>query len=224
MLTHYNLVANAIQNAVWFGWSSRDIIIGLLPAYHSWGACTCVNSPIYAGARVVLIPRLDIEGLLMTIEREKATVLYGAASMFITLINNPLINKYDLSSLRYIKAGAMPMHTWLPTSGESAPVSVMALLPAAIDKLLGIYLLIIIVRQLFILNSAALSIIARLATRVIAIKARERRRSIGQFMVFPIGVHLGIAVQRTLPSGRPLRYQTVPFYSNETAATAMCGR
>jgi len=127
MLTHYNLVANAIQNAVWFGWNSRDIIIGLLPAYHSWGACTCVNSPIYAGARVVLIPRLDIEGLLMTIEREKATVLYGAASMFITLINNPLINKYDLSSLKYIKAGAMPIPTEIKEKWEKVTGVTMVL-------------------------------------------------------------------------------------------------
>ncbi len=70
------------------------------------------------------------------------------------------------------KAGAMPLHTWLPTSGEYAPTSVMALLPAAIDKLLGIYLLIIIVRQLFTLNSAALSIIMAIigaATIIIAV-------------------------------------------------------
>ena len=33
------------------------------------------------------------------------------------------------------KAGAMPLHTWLPASGEYASASVMALLPAAIDKL-----------------------------------------------------------------------------------------
>lgn len=39
------------------------------------------------------------------------------------------------------KAGAMPFHSWIPDSAESAPVSVMALLPASIDKLLGIYLL-----------------------------------------------------------------------------------
>ena len=37
------------------------------------------------------------------------------------------------------KAGAMPLHTWVPTSGEFASASVMALLPAALDKLLGIY-------------------------------------------------------------------------------------
>ncbi len=109
MLTHYNLVANAIQNAVWFGWSQRDVVIGLLPFYHTWGGCTCISSPVYAGARVIIIPRLNIEELLMTIEKEQATVLYGAASLFTMLVNSPIVNKYDLSSLRYVKAGAMPI-------------------------------------------------------------------------------------------------------------------
>jgi formate hydrogenlyase subunit 3/multisubunit Na+/H+ antiporter MnhD subunit len=70
------------------------------------------------------------------------------------------------------KAGAMPLHTWLPTSGEYAPTSVMALLPAAIDKLLGIYLLVIIVRQIFVLQSVALSLVLTIigaATIIIAV-------------------------------------------------------
>jgi len=91
------------------GWSDKDIIIGLLPFYHSWGACTCVNSPIYSGARVIIFPRFDVEELLRTVEKERATVIYGAASMFAALINSPVIGKYDLSSLRYVKAGAMPI-------------------------------------------------------------------------------------------------------------------
>ena len=39
------------------------------------------------------------------------------------------------------KAGAMPLHTWIPAASEDAPAPVFALLPAALDKLLGIYLL-----------------------------------------------------------------------------------
>jgi len=109
LLTHYNLVANAIQNAVWFGWSQEDVIIGLLPFYHSWGGCTCINSPVFSGARVVIIPRFDPEEMLMTIEQEKATVMYGAASMFTSLINSPVITRYNISSLKYVKSGAMPI-------------------------------------------------------------------------------------------------------------------
>ncbi|MCL0070303.1 AMP-binding protein [Dehalococcoidia bacterium] len=64
---------------------------------------------MYSGAPVIILPRFDAEELLLTVEREKVTVLYGAASMFITLANNPAISKYDLSSLRYVKGGAMPI-------------------------------------------------------------------------------------------------------------------
>jgi formate hydrogenlyase subunit 3/multisubunit Na+/H+ antiporter MnhD subunit len=70
------------------------------------------------------------------------------------------------------KAGALPLHTWVPTSGEYASASVMALLPAAIDKLLGIYLLVIIVREIFVLSSPALSIVLSIigaATIIIAV-------------------------------------------------------
>lgn len=109
LLTHYNLVANAMQNAAWFGWSHRDTVIGLLPLYHSWGACTCINSPIFSGARVIILPRFDAEELLITVEKERATVLYGAASMYAALANSPAITKYDLSSLKYVKGGAMPI-------------------------------------------------------------------------------------------------------------------
>jgi len=47
------------------------------------------------------------------------------------------------------KAGAMPFHTWIPAAAKGAPTPVMALLPASIDKLLGIYLLARISLHLF---------------------------------------------------------------------------
>ncbi len=47
------------------------------------------------------------------------------------------------------KAGAIPLHTWIPSIAEDAPTPVMALLPAAMDKLLGIYLLAVLVLRLF---------------------------------------------------------------------------
>jgi len=70
------------------------------------------------------------------------------------------------------KAGAMPLHTWIPTSGEYSPASVMALLPAAIDKLLGIYLLVIIVRSIFEIQSGALTLVLTIigaATIIVAV-------------------------------------------------------
>ncbi|HHS50591.1 MAG TPA: hypothetical protein ENN07_05695, partial [candidate division Zixibacteria bacterium] len=50
------------------------------------------------------------------------------------------------------KAGAIPLHAWIPSAAEGAPTSVMGFLPASIDKLLGIYLLVVISTKVFALG------------------------------------------------------------------------
>jgi NADH-quinone oxidoreductase subunit L len=50
------------------------------------------------------------------------------------------------------KAGAMPFHTWIPDAALDAPVTVMAFIPAAFEKLLGIYLLARISLDFFVLE------------------------------------------------------------------------
>jgi formate hydrogenlyase subunit 3/multisubunit Na+/H+ antiporter MnhD subunit len=53
------------------------------------------------------------------------------------------------------KAGAMPLHTWIPAASMGAPASVMAYLPGALDKLLGIYFLAILSFKMFTLDAPA---------------------------------------------------------------------
>ena len=48
------------------------------------------------------------------------------------------------------KAGAVPLHSWVPDFGEKADAPVSAYLPASLDKLLGIYLLARCVLDLFV--------------------------------------------------------------------------
>lgn len=50
------------------------------------------------------------------------------------------------------KAGAMPFHTWIPDAAIDAPLPFLALLPAALEKLLGIYLLARIALDFFTLT------------------------------------------------------------------------
>jgi len=47
------------------------------------------------------------------------------------------------------KAGAIPLHTWIPAIARDAPTPLMAYLPAALDKLLGIYLLAVLALRMF---------------------------------------------------------------------------
>jgi len=52
----------------------------------------------------------------------------------------------------FTKAGAFPFHTWVPDYTQAAPASSSALLPASLDKLLGIYFLARLTSGMFILN------------------------------------------------------------------------
>jgi formate hydrogenlyase subunit 3/multisubunit Na+/H+ antiporter MnhD subunit len=52
----------------------------------------------------------------------------------------------------FTKAGAFPFHTWIPDYAKKAPASSSAFLPASLDKLLGIYFMVRICRDMFIVN------------------------------------------------------------------------
>lgn len=53
------------------------------------------------------------------------------------------------------KGGAMPFHTWIPDAALDAPTTVMAFLPGALEKLLGVYLLTRIGLEFFILKTGS---------------------------------------------------------------------
>jgi len=53
----------------------------------------------------------------------------------------------------FAKAGAMPLHTWIPACAPVAPTPIMAFLPASLDKLLGIYFLARLSLDLFVLKA-----------------------------------------------------------------------
>lgn len=98
------------------------------------------------------------------------------------------------------KAGAMPLHTWIPDTAEKAPTSVTAFLPASLDKLLGIYFLARICMNLFVLNKpmqtlllfiGALTVVAAV---MMAMIQHDLKRLLGYHAVSQVGyMVLGIA-------------------------------
>ena len=57
-----------------------------------------------------------------------------------------------LAAGAFAKAGGMPFHTWIPDMAKPAPTTVTAFLPGSLDKLLGIYLLARVARDIFIFD------------------------------------------------------------------------
>ena len=82
---------------------------------------------------------------------------YLAKTLVISEINLPLGSLGSLAFILLIigaisKAGSMPFHSWIPDAAKDAPLPFMAIFPAALEKLLGIYFLARICLEMFKLN------------------------------------------------------------------------
>ncbi|WP_038937034.1 AMP-binding protein [Bradyrhizobium japonicum] len=84
------------------------------PLYHS-GPFVCALDAVVRGAHLVLMPRFDAAGMLMEIERRRATWVYLVPTMMsrIWRLPNEVRTRYDLSSLRTLWHLAAPCPPWL---------------------------------------------------------------------------------------------------------------
>jgi len=98
-----------------------------------------------------------------------------------------------LASGAFAKAGAMPFHSWIPDTAEDAPASVAAYLPAALDKLLGIYFLVRISLDLFQMTPAmntfllAIGSFTIVAAVMMALVQHDLKRLLGYHAVSQVG-------------------------------------
>jgi len=94
------------------------------------------------------------------------------------------------------KAGAMPLHTWIPSASEHAPTPVFALLPAALDKLLGIYLLARITFEVFAVSTAlaAVLMVIGAATILLAVMMAMIQHNLKRLLAFHAVSQVGYMV------------------------------
>jgi NADH:ubiquinone oxidoreductase subunit 5 (subunit L)/multisubunit Na+/H+ antiporter MnhA subunit len=106
------------------------------------------------------------------------------------------------------KAGAMPFHTWIPDAAVDAPVTFMAFMPAAFEKLLGIYLLARICLDIFKLQPGSglstLLMIIGAATIVLAVMMaliqKDLKRLLSYHAVSQVG-YMILGIGTAVPIG-----------------------
>ena len=109
MLSHYNIVANLVQIAAAEGIDKDDTLIGILPFYHIYGMVVIMGASLHAGATVVTMPRFDLEQFLGLLQRHRVTTGYLVPPVVLALAKHPLVDRYDISSLRNVMSGAAPL-------------------------------------------------------------------------------------------------------------------
>jgi acyl-CoA synthetase (AMP-forming)/AMP-acid ligase II len=76
------------------------------PFFHGFGYKAGVLAALLSGTTIFPVSTFDPERLMTLIEREGITVLPGAPTIFLTLLQHPRRPEFDLSSLRFSIAGA----------------------------------------------------------------------------------------------------------------------
>jgi long-chain acyl-CoA synthetase len=109
MLTHRNLLANALAFAAAIKATEEDVFLTALPLFHIYGMTTSLNVPVALGAKMVLLPRFEPPKVLEVIQLHQATVFCGVPTMYHALVANPDLGKYDLTSIRVCISGASPL-------------------------------------------------------------------------------------------------------------------
>ena len=111
MLSHRNLVMNVEQtlSALDGGMRESDVVMGVLPFFHIYGMVVVMSLALRAGATVVSMPRFDLAQFLGLVQEHRATVAYLVPPIVLGLAKHPVVEKYDLSSLRWILSGAAPL-------------------------------------------------------------------------------------------------------------------
>lgn len=112
MLSHYNLVVNALQCRNWMSDTveGEERVLGWLPFFHSFGMTACLGFTIECAGKLVLIPNPhDLGYILKTIEKEKITIMPGVPTMYAALGNYKNTSKYDLNSIRACISGGAPL-------------------------------------------------------------------------------------------------------------------
>ena len=70
MLTHFNLVSNAVMCAEWLqGKETEHVFLTVLPLFHIYGMTTSMNGPIYLAGTMILLPRPDLVEILKSIQK-----------------------------------------------------------------------------------------------------------------------------------------------------------
>jgi long-chain acyl-CoA synthetase len=111
-LTHGNLRRNIEISAIGLaGLSERDIVLGALPLFHSFGQTCSMNSAVRAGACLDLMPRFDATKALQLMDRDGVTIFQGVPTMYHALLHHPERDRYDTSKLRMCMSGgaALPV-------------------------------------------------------------------------------------------------------------------
>lgn len=107
MLTHDNLLSNALTLRDHWRFTADDRLIHALPIFHTHGLFVASNVTLLAGASMYLLPKFDADEVLRLME--SATVLMGVPTFYVRLAQHPGLTREAAAGMRLFVSGSAPL-------------------------------------------------------------------------------------------------------------------
>ncbi|MGH2515506.1 MAG: long-chain-fatty-acid--CoA ligase [Ktedonobacterales bacterium] len=111
MLTHRNLLANAMQSWAWNEQpeGSKHSTLCVAPFFHVYGLTIGMNMTVLNGSTMVLLPRFTVKDTLKAIEKYRPDLFPGVPTMYLALARASEKQHADMSSVKVCISGSAPL-------------------------------------------------------------------------------------------------------------------
>ncbi|MHB1981295.1 MAG: long-chain-fatty-acid--CoA ligase [Sulfobacillus sp.] len=111
MLSHRNLMANAVQTMVW---SRRKPeagarVVGVLPFFHVYGMTVAMNLALVSGAALIAVPRFDAKELADALIAYRPRFFPATPTMYVAVTREATGRQLDLSFISACISGSAPL-------------------------------------------------------------------------------------------------------------------
>ena len=111
ILSHRNLVANALQTRHWLPdvHEGHEVFLSVLPFSHIYGLMTSLIVPTTMAGAMVILPTFVTQDVLRAIRRYRPTLFPGVPTMYTAINDFPDVRRYGVGSIRACISGAAPL-------------------------------------------------------------------------------------------------------------------
>lgn len=107
MLTHDNLLSNAMTLRDYWRFTGDDRLIHALPIFHTHGLFVASNITLLAGASMYFLPKFDADEVLRLMP--EATAMMGVPTFYVRLIQHPGLTREATANMRLFVSGSAPL-------------------------------------------------------------------------------------------------------------------
>ena len=107
MLTHHNLLSNALILLDYWCWEEDDVLLHALPIFHVHGLFVALHCALLNSSKVIFLDRFDTKRIIK--ELPNSTVMMGVPTFYVRLLRDNEFNKEKCSNMRLFISGSAPL-------------------------------------------------------------------------------------------------------------------